>query len=112
MGLQKYFANKPQQFWKEGIIRLSKRWKKMMKNTFSNYKHHRNAPPGIFCKQANKFEKREYNKAWKKMTKSKTNIHSYQEKKRNLWNILIETHFEYFANKFWKEGIMKRDGKR
>ena len=80
----KYFVNKFQQFWKEKTMGLSKRWKK--KNTFSNYKHHRN----ILQTSSTNFGKREYNKACREMeeddeeqNKYRVSI-SYEEKERNL----------------------------
>ena len=101
-----YFANK---FWKEGTMSLSKRWKK--KNSFSNYKHHRN----ILQTSSNNFGKRKYNKACREMeeddeeqNKYRVSI-SYEEKERNSWDTLIETHLKYFVNKFqqfWKEETM------
>ena len=51
----KYFVNKFQQFWKEETMSFSKRWKK--KNTFSNYKHHRN----ILQISSNNFENNKRN---------------------------------------------------
>ena len=98
----KYFVNKFQQFWKEETMSFSKRWKK--KNTFSNYKHHRN----ILQTSSTNFGKREYNKACREMeeddeeqNKYRVSI-SYEEKERNLWNILIETHSNILQINFGK----------
>ncbi|CAK9809216.1 Mariner Mos1 transposase [Anthophora quadrimaculata] len=33
--LDEYFASKPQQFWKEGIMRLPERWKKVIEQNGS-----------------------------------------------------------------------------
>ena len=95
----------------EKKISMKENDEEQKKNTFSNYKHHRN----ISQTSSTNFGKREYNKACREMeeddeeqNKYRVSI-SYEEKERNSWDTLIETHLKYFVNKFqqfWKEETM------